>query len=401
MSYKEQSDIPTRLDELGTDWLTAALTESGLLRGAKVSDIELQRIGEGEGFIGVVARLRLGYDGDADKAPRSVIAKLPTDVPENRMMGELMGVYWREIFFYQQLGHKLPIRTPALHYAALTLDPMRTRQYKLVAVMDKLPGFIVDKMMVYAKRAMKETTQRYALVIEDLAPARVGDQVSGGTPEVCAEVLAEVAKMHASHWGSPDIKGYDWLLDPTVNPRIRHRMYLEARGGFLERHAKLLSGGGDAYVRWNDQHGGVLGRRLHTEAPPTVIHGDLRLDNVFFDDARPGDRVILGDWQLVGKGCAAYDVAYFMSGTLDAKASTEVEMELLRDYHAALVSGGVSGYGFDRFLRDYQRGLMSILQLLGTTDAMDLGDERGMELMDLWVERTLARLPSIQLDSLL
>ncbi len=290
MRYKTQSDLPVRLDELGTDWLTAAFTESGILRDAKVSRAEVDRIGEGEGFIGVIARLELAYDGNADGAPTTTIVKIPTDVPENRMMGELMGVYWREIHFYEELAPELPVRTPALHYAALTEDPMRTRQYKFVAVMDLLPGFIVDKMMVYAKQSMKESSQRYTLMLEDLAPARVGDQVNGGTPEVCAEVLDAVAKMHASQWGSPTLDRCGWLNDLTVNPRIRHRMYLEARSKFLERHAKLLSSGGEAYVRWNDQHGGVLGRRIHREAPPTVIHGDLRLDNVFFDDSRPDDR---------------------------------------------------------------------------------------------------------------
>jgi hypothetical protein len=44
---------------------------------------------------------------------------------------------------------------------------------------------------------------------------------------------------------------------------------------------------------------------------------------------------------------------------------------------------------------------MLVLQLLGTTDTMELGEERGAELIDLWVERLLARLRFVSLDELL
>jgi thiamine kinase-like enzyme len=177
-------------------------------------------------------------------------------------------------------------------------------------------------------------------------------------------------------------------------------MYQESRPSFLERHQKRLGEFGLALVEWHDRNGLRLQRRLYRQAPPTLVHGDLRLDNLFFDDSSAGDQVLLADWQLMGRGPAAHDVAYFLSGALDGDASAMTEEALLRHYHAELVKGGVDDYPVDRLLRDYGAGLLAMLQLHGTADTVDVGEGRGGELMDRWLDRTLARLRNVDLDEL-
>jgi hypothetical protein len=401
MAVAEGSEIPQQLDELTSDFLTSALRRCGKLGEAHVSQVKTEPIGEGEGFMGVLARLSLDYEGEPGDAPTSMIVKLPTPTHENRIMGELMGVYWREIHFYAELSHRMPLRTPGHHFSVLTDDPMRTKQYKIVAVLDRMPGWVVDPMMKVAKKQMKESGQRYLLMLEDLGHLRVGDQINGGTLEACTQVLAAVARMHAGFWGSPELKSRGWLANPDVNPRIRHRMYLDSRASFLERNAQRLGDVGLEALAWLDQHGAVLGRRMHRETPHTLIHCDLRLDNIFFDDESADDPIVLGDWQMVGHGSAAYDVAYLLSGALDPSISADEEMALLHTYHEALCAAGVGGYPFDRFVRDYQRGLLAVYQVLGTTDQMELGEDRGSDLMDMWIDRTLARLQNVDLERLL
>jgi hypothetical protein len=207
--------------------------------------------------------------------------------------------------------------------------------------------------------------------------------------------------MHARFWGGEEIAPLPWLQDNNVNPRMRHRMYLESRPAFEVQHAEQLAHGASDLLAWIDANGVKLARTLHREAPETLIHCDLRLDNVFFDPAHPDAEVILADWQLVGRGAGAYDVAYLLSGALDADAPAEVERALLERYHARLLEAGVTGYDFDRFLLDYRRSLPAVFQILATTESMDLGEERGAELMGLWVERALARLRGVDLGTLL
>lgn len=401
MRERSAGEIPGRLEEITADWLSEALRASGRLGAGRVASLDLQPIGAGEGFMGVIARLRLAIEGEAGAAPETLIAKLPTDAPGNRVMGELMGVYWREIHFYEELAAQVPVRTPDHHYAALTADPMRARQYRIIAVLDRLPAAMVDWMTRLSKRSMSRSEHRYVLLIEDLAPARVGDQVSARSPEDCGRVLAAVAGMHARFWGGAELATYFWLADQDVNPRMRHRMYLESRPDFERRHAPRIGDRARELLRWIDQNGVALARRLHREAPQTLIHCDLRLDNVFFDDARPDDPIILCDWQLVGRGAAAYDVAYLLSGALAADVSEDVEQALLRGYYEALVAAGVRDHPWERFLHEYERSLLAVLQILATTNQMDLGEARGVDLMDVWLERALARLRGVELSTLL
>jgi hypothetical protein len=387
--------IPDRIEAVTAEWLTAAL-------GAEsVESVEFEIIGAGQGFLGIVARLTISHEGCRDAAKSTLIAKFPTRVDDNRTMGELMGIYWREIHFYEELAARVPLRTPGHRYSAMTSDPMRFRQYQIVKVLDRMPAFFVDRLTRFAKREMRKSAHRYVLLIEDLGNARVGDQVSGGSAEACGQVLDAVAKMHAHFWGGKELAPLPWLQDQNVNPRMRHRMYLESRSAFEKQYALHMSNGAARMLEWIDAHGVKLARVLHRDAPETLIHSDLRFDNVFFDHERPDSPVILADWQLVGRGAAAYDVAYLLSGALAADAAADVERALLERYHAALLAGGVGGYGFERFLRDYQRSLPAVFQILATTESMDLGHERGAELMSLWVERALARLRGVDLDRLL
>ena len=123
-------------------------------------------------------------------------------------------------------------------------------------------------------------------------------------------------------------------------------------------------------------------------SPHTLLHCDLRLDNVFFRD----DEVVIFDWQLVRRGPAAYDVAYLLSGALAVDvASSDVE-GLLSTYHAALQRGGVADYAFDRLRHDFVLGLHSVLFSLASIDQVDLGDGRGIDLIRGWIQRLHARL---------
>ena len=52
--------IPRSIEECTAEWLTRVLGASGLLDGARVERVEAEMLGEGEGFMGAIARLHLG-----------------------------------------------------------------------------------------------------------------------------------------------------------------------------------------------------------------------------------------------------------------------------------------------------------------------------------------------------
>lgn len=397
--------IPEAVDELSPEWLTQALHARGHLPAdAHVEKVSAETIGDGEGFMGVIARLSLHFEGDPGKAPHSLIVKLPTQSLDNRVMGEMLGAYWREIHFYEELASEVPVRVPALYYSALTPDTMREKSDDVVRVLDRFPGWLVARLNGLTRWLVKRNAHRYVLLIEDLAPARVGDQLRGGAPEACEPVLRAAAAMHARYWNDGALGDRFWLARQTAGARMRQRIFRQAAPRFRARYPELMASadpnGPAAIVDWLEANGMVLSLALHAEAPQTLLHCDFRLDNVYFAEAGEEEQVIFGDWQMTGYGAAAYDVAYLLSGALTTEITEREERALLGTYHEALRAGGVD-YPFESLLRDYKRSLFSVLHILASTDQVEMGDGRGVPLMDAWVERTFRRLRDVRLDAVL
>jgi Ser/Thr protein kinase RdoA (MazF antagonist) len=129
-------------------------------------------------------------------------------------------------------------------------------------------------------------------------------------------------------------------------------------------------------------------RTFFADAPVTLLHCDLRLDNVVFG----GDECGFIDFQLVRKGPAAYDVAYFMTSAMREDASADEEETALRAYHEALA---VPQYTYEEFKRDYQRALMVVLAGLAGADDVEFGNERGENMMAAWMRRLTARAANV------
>ena len=53
-------------------------------------------------------------------------------------------------------------------------------------------------------------------------------------------------------------------------------------------------------------------RRMR-ERPPTLVHADLRADNLLFGPVGTPDEVIIIDWQLAIRGMGAFDIARLMA----------------------------------------------------------------------------------------
>jgi hypothetical protein len=83
----------------------------------------------------------------------------------------------------------------------------------------------------------------------------------------------------------------------------------------------------------------------------TLVHGDLRDDNLGFADGR----VVLLDWDLAGEGTAALEVAWYLCH--DAWRTQATREELIEDFLAA-EDGAVSEHDLDL-------GLIAGLQLYG------------------------------------
>ncbi len=375
--------IPETPAALTPEWLTEALRRGGILDDQKVVDIEAEVLGEGVGFLGDLLRLSLSYDRPGN-LPDSLIAKLPK--LDNRAMGEMLGAYERENCFYMEMAGSLPLSTPRMYYGDFDRDRASEKQEDILRLFDRMPRFLLSFLPALGLRIAAAKKRRYILLLEDLSDAEPGDQVAGVSVRRCERALRAVARAHAACWGAELVDAF-WLLPHDIDARMRHSMFKGSRSTFSDFFGPELEARLEPYLRRLPDQGLDLIRRLN-QAPTTLLHCDLRLDNLFFRE----DEVIVIDWQLVRRGPAVYDVAYFLSSALDEAAGRAVVEGLLEAYLEELQAGGVDGYTMDELLRDYRIALRVVLMTLSTVDQVELGDGRGIDLMRGWISRLHGRL---------
>ena len=168
-------------DKLTPEWLSLALSSSGLLDGVSVAEAQTQPLGTGQMCDSV--RISVTYDGPTD-APTSLVAKLPAADPTSRNTAMMLRNYVKEVNFYRQLVGTLKIRTPRVYYADID-----------------------------------ESGVSFVLLMQDMAPAQQGDQLAGCTPET-ALVFPSFS---AANWEFESANNVRTTRCPVSPPTHRYR----------------------------------------------------------------------------------------------------------------------------------------------------------------------------------
>ena len=361
--------FPRTPDDLTPEWLTEALRETETIKNSTVTSFDMEPdIAAGAGFMGQLARVKLRYDQPEPNAPESLVAKFPTYAPDNRGIADLFRFYEIETRFYEEIADEVELRTPRHYYSARAAD-----------------------------------STNFILLLEDLAPAQVGDQVAGCSTDQAELAIRELAKFHAMWWENPRLAELDWLwsMNDPVRVQAAKDAYQDAWGPCQENFGHLLP---PEIVELGQAFGTRITQIIDRLAIPpfTISHGDYRLDNLFFASPDGGAPLTVIDWQIMSLGRGPFDVAYFMVGTLSPAERKATEMDLLRTYHGILNERGVQDYDFDQCLLDYRASMLfcwSYAVVIGGT--LDLANERGMALATDYLERTISALTDLNARELM
>ncbi len=393
--------IPRSLDELTPAWLTSALTESGILKGANVQHIDSEVLGVGAGFMGDILRLKLTYDKIEPGAPVSLIAKIPTSVRKNRSLGLLGDVYGNEIEYYESIGNRMNIGVPRCYYSAR--DKIGIPKDKRIERLERgkdAPVWFIAIWSSISLFFLRFSRRRFILLLEDLSHLRVGDQVDGCVINEAHRALTTIAKVHAQFWNSEELNELDFVMPMGIGAEVVQK--------FFQRHipddqsglSGRLSDKNSLQLNWLGKNGAALSRVLSASSF-TLVHRDFRLDNLFFSDE--DDEIVLFDWQMPSIGVPGYDVAYFLSAmNLEKLGLTEVS-SLLDHYYSALLEQGVKNYARERLQWEYEASLLLVLQFLVSSQfgLFDFGEERGTDLLNLWLQRLSVLLDSVDCETIL
>ena len=327
-------DIPRGPSDVTPAWLGSVLD-------ADVRDVDVTPIGTGQ--TGATYRVAATYAADAG-LPATFAVKLAAQddaVRERVALG-----YLSEVEFYADVAAHVQIPVPGCHYSDIS-----------------------------------DSGADFVLVLADMAPAVQGDQIAGCTPQEAQLAVEALAGLHGPSWCDPTWLGLKAISMPKPGD---------------EAAAKGL---GDISVMAADITIDKLGARMSTEDRETLsaamglvtpwllaepdryalMHGDYRLDNMLFDPGRTSVTVV--DWQTMGVGLPARDLAYFTATSLVPEMRADIEQDLVGRYHDALLGYGVTNYDVDTCWRDYRLGLLQAPLLSGLGFAFAASTERGDEMM--------------------
>ena len=114
----------------------------------------------------------------------------------------------------------------------------------------------------------------------------------------------------------------------------------------------------------------------------TVVHGDFRLDNLFFDVDGDAELVAMFDWQGISKSAGPQDLGYFLSQSVRSEVRREHQDDLVRAYWDGLCEAGVEGYDLERCWDDYRAAVLYLFNyavvIAGT---LDHSNERGVAMV--------------------
>ena len=326
--------IPRGPSDVTSAWLGSVL-------GADVRDVDITPIGTGQ--TGATYRASATYATDTD-LPGTFAIKLPAQddtVRERVALG-----YLSEVEFYSDVAEKVRIPVPGCFFSDIS-----------------------------------DTGADFVLVLADMAPAVQGDQITGCTAWEARLAVEALAGLHGPSWCDSTWLGLSAISMPKPGDEA------------------AANGLGDVSVMAADITIDKLGTRMSAEDRETLsaamalvtpwlmaepkryalMHGDYRLDNMLFDPDRT--RVTVVDWQTMGVGLPARDLAYFTATSLAPEVRAEIEQELVGRYHEALLSCGVTDYDADTCWRDYRIGVLQAPLLSSLGFAFAASTERGDEMM--------------------
>lgn len=352
--------VPRNVDEITADWMAAALRAGGAGDLPAVEAVRTHPIGAARGYLSVTVQVEIEYAlPPPHGTPSSLVAKLEPGEGSFRDAERRFGAFDREIRFYREVAPRVPLRLPRTYYADASGD-----------------GKVI--------------------LMEDLCSYRALDQVHGMRHDQVLHTAREVAKLHAAFARPGALDGLGWL--PL------HDHFFDA--GFADHWP--------AFARFYELRIGRDGVRLGERVvrnmrwleeriaarPVTLIHGDLRADNLLTGDGDPCAEVVILDWQLVNRSLAAIDVARMLGGSEPAAERRGHQLEVCAAWHEALLRAGQTDYAFEDALTDFRLAVLYCLCIPVFSFTMcgpEPADGRTARLVDAIAERLFAS--ALELDA--
>lgn len=356
MPRRADLDLPEK-DDVTPVWLSQALGHPG-----EIVDFDAVEIGTGQVGSNVRYSLQWG-DGSPSDRPATVVGKFPAIDELSRRTGGETESYVREVGFYRDLQARTPLRTPTIFHFDENIE-----------------------------------ANQFVLIMEDLDGSTQGDQLEGCSVEAAHLVAQAAADLHGPHWANLSLADLPWIhWQDAERSQRRLDLYNMVVPGFVQRYADRLDDSVLRLAPWLGERLPALGAAFRT--PPTLAHGDFRLDNMMFGAADDAPALVVVDWQTCTLGFGLNDVAYFVGAGLLQEDRQDAEADLVATYTEALSSYVT----VDRndLEHDYRLGSCAGFLMAVLASQIVVQTERGDEMFCVMAERHAAQMHDLEVAKLL
>jgi hypothetical protein len=208
------------------------------------------------------------------------------------------------------------------------------------------------------------------LLMEDLSHLRSGDQVIGLSYQETVATMERMAAIHAEFWLEPALEQHSWLPQhgfwfANPKPEIVDDFFAVYGIRFGPEVCRLY--------RAVLEQSSAIDQALD-DRPWTLVHGDLRADNVLFDNTiEEPDSVIL-DWSWASRSLATIDLAFLVGGSTPHVQRLGRHEDLLQAWHQVLLNRGVRDYSLAEARRDQQLAALRCITAGITMHSFSKGD---------------------------
>ncbi len=331
--------IPRYPDDITDEWLSTVLNSGET--PVRLSGVDVEAIGTGQ--TGATYRVAVTYSDNAGGLPDTFVIKLPAQ--DDTVRDRVTIGYRSECAFYTAVAARVQVPTPQCFYCEISDDAMD-----------------------------------YALLLADQAPAVQGDQIAGCGEREARLAVTAIAGLHGPSW-CDDV----WLDFPGIAFARPDEAAARGLGEVARMSAEItLDKLGDRMSAADRETftaamGLVAPWLLAEHDRFALLHGDYRLDNLLFYPHAAGVTVV--DWQTLGVGLPARDLAYFTATSLEPELRSSIEKDLVDEYHRALRGYGVTDYDRETCWRDYRLGMPQAVLISALGFAFAATTDRGDDMV--------------------
>jgi hypothetical protein len=331
--------IPRYPDDITGEWLSTVLSSD--VNPVRVSGVDVAAVGTGQ--TGATYRVSVSYADGASGLPDTFVIKLPAQ--DDTVRDRVTIGYRSECAFYTGVADRVKVPTPQCFYCEISEDALD-----------------------------------YALLLADQAPAAQGDQIAGCGEREARLAVTALAGLHGPSWCDDvwlDFPGIAFARPDEASAnglgevaRMSREITLDKLGDRMAAaDRETFTAAMDLVAPW----------LLAEHDRFSLLHGDYRLDNMlFYPDAAA---VTIVDWQTLGIGLPARDLAYFTATSLKPELRASIEKDLVDDYHRALSDYGVTDYDRETCWRDYRLGMPQALLISALGFAFATATDRGDDMV--------------------